>query len=232
MTTVEIQQYVYDYLYLKKIPHKTICAIMGNIENESGFNPDIVEVGTQNGLGLCQWSFGRRTQLEKYGTTLEKQCDFLYTELTGDFTITDIPEYQWIEVATFLSFDYSYSNTLFLSGNDTIENLTTAFCWCFERPSESDAHLDKRIDDSYYFYNNFSYGGSHPVPDPGPETKIKIKIVNNHTIKKSDIVNIFGGTFRNFYDFYYLVDDKLYYNDILIGKVKNVNSTIIRKVGD
>jgi surface antigen len=37
---------------------------MGNIEQESSFNPTIVEGGNGIGLGIIQWSFGRRTSLE------------------------------------------------------------------------------------------------------------------------------------------------------------------------
>ena len=88
MTTVEVQQYVYDFLYEKNLPHITICAVMGNITAESGWDVDVIEVGTGVGFGLCQWSNERRTTLENYGKSLQHQCDFLWSELTGENTDT------------------------------------------------------------------------------------------------------------------------------------------------
>ena len=37
---------------------------MGNIEAESGFTAGAVEGGSGIGIGICQWSFGRRTKLQ------------------------------------------------------------------------------------------------------------------------------------------------------------------------
>ena len=96
MTQAEIQQYVYDFFYNKSIPHITICAIMGNITAESSWNVDAIENGNSIGFGLCQWSFGRRTTLEAYGTSLEHQCNFLWSELTGQNTDVTGASYQWI----------------------------------------------------------------------------------------------------------------------------------------
>lgn len=68
------------------------CGVLGNIQAESNFNPEIVEHGSGIGYGLCQWSFGRRTALNAYATSrgkkvndLDMQCDFLYKELTDNY---------------------------------------------------------------------------------------------------------------------------------------------------
>jgi len=68
------------------------CGVLANIEKESNFDPTIEEHGNKIGYGICQWSFGRRTQLvqwcEENGydyTTLEGQLWFLKYELEGTY---------------------------------------------------------------------------------------------------------------------------------------------------
>lgn len=173
MTRQDIQQYVYNFFYEKGLPHITICALMGNITGESSWNPDAIEYGNNIGFGLCQWSFGRREQLEKFGTTLVHQCEFLYSELTGENTENTGASYQWISNPAD-SVDngegFSCSNSKFLSGDGTIEFLTKAFCYCWERPAYATNHLETtRIPSAKEFYETMSYGGdAPPTPTPTP----------------------------------------------------------------
>lgn len=163
MTSQEIQQFVYDFLYDKGLPHKSIVAIMGNITGESSWNPDLIEVGSGVGFGLCQWSYSRRTQLENYGTDLQHQCEFLWSELTGESTGTTGAEYQWINPpSTAVTGGESFSCTIsqFRSGSDSVEFLTKAFCYCWERPAPETNHLDSiRIPSAIEFNNSMSYQG-------------------------------------------------------------------------
>ena len=70
---------------------EAVAAAMGNIDYESaGFNPAIIEGGSGEGIGLCQWSFGRRTALESYAaskgvewTDENTQVEFLVAEISG-----------------------------------------------------------------------------------------------------------------------------------------------------
>ena len=161
MTQTEIQQFVYDFLYLKELPHISICAVMGNITAESGWDVDAIENGNNIGFGLCQWSFERRTQLENFGTTLLHQCNFLWSELTGENTALTGASYQWISNPTD-SVDngegFIFSNIDFLQGNGTLAELTKAFCYCWERPAYSTNHLtETRIPSAETFYNSMSY---------------------------------------------------------------------------
>lgn len=164
MTQVEIQQYVYDFLYDYGLPHDTICAVMGNITAESGWDVDAIEHGNSIGFGLCQWSFSRREQLEAYGTSLEHQCEFLWSELTGQNTGTTGATYQWISNPAD-SVDggegFSCSNSTFLNGNGSIEFLTKAFCYCWERPAYATNHLDStRIPSAKQFQETMGYNGT------------------------------------------------------------------------
>lgn len=164
MTQAEIQQFVYNFLYDKGLPHISICALMGNITAESAWNVDAIENGSGIGFGLCQWSYGRRTQLEAYGTSLQKQCEFLWSELTGQNTDTTGADYQWIADPS-NSVDngagFYCSNNAFLNGDGDIEFLTTAFCYCWERPAYETNHLTTtRIPSATEFYSSMSYNGS------------------------------------------------------------------------
>ena len=65
------------------------AGVLGNIEAESGFNEASIEGGSGAGFGLCQWTGGRRTQLESYAASkgvapsdLDTQIEFLLAEIT------------------------------------------------------------------------------------------------------------------------------------------------------
>lgn len=164
MTTAEIQQYFYDFMYDKGLPHISICAIMGNITGESGWRPDAIEYGNNIGFGLCQWSYGRRNQLEAYGTSLHHQCEFLWSELTGQNTSVTGASYQWIANPAD-SVDngegFTCSSADFLDGTGSLEMLTKAFCYCWERPAYATNHLTStRIPSAQSFYDTMSYNGT------------------------------------------------------------------------
>ena len=194
MTSSEIQQYVYDFFTDKGLPHKTICAIMGNITGESSWNPDSIEQGNNIGFGLCQWSFGRRDQLEAYGTDLQHQCEFLWSELTGENLSVTGADFQWIaHPADSVTGGYTFSCSIddFINGNGDIDFLTKAFCYCWERPAYATNHLDKRQESAKNFNNTMSYSGSGSNPnndiiEKAIEWAVKIAEDNTHGYDQTD----------------------------------------------
>lgn len=50
MTREEIEQTTWDYLRSQGLPELSCAAVMGNIEAESEFDPNLIEEG--NGIGL------------------------------------------------------------------------------------------------------------------------------------------------------------------------------------
>ena len=159
MNRQEVEKKTWDFLHTKGLPDKSISAAMGNIEAESEFSPDLIEEGNGIGFGLCQWSFERRTQLESYGTSFDCQLNFLWSELTGENTSVTHAEKQWINKSGYLSYDD------FMAGNGSIEDLTAAFCFCWERPNEELAHLDRRKTSAVNYYN--TYNGKGEIYNPG-----------------------------------------------------------------
>lgn len=184
MTAQEIQQFVYDFLYDKGLPHKAIVAVMGNITGESSWSPDLIEVGSGVGYGLCQWSYSRRTQLEAYGTDLQHQCDFLWSELTGENTSTTGADPQWINPPSSTvtgGESFSCSISQFRSASDTVEFLTKAFCYCWERPAPETNHLEStRIPSALDFESSMSYqGGGGTDPDYGAQVENAVQWMIN-----------------------------------------------------
>lgn len=88
----EIQKQVYTLLTSTKVTNKPLndkaaCAIMGIIKNESGFNPNATNPNDK-GYGLIQWTYGRRTKLEKWlndngykKNSIEGQIAYFFYEL-------------------------------------------------------------------------------------------------------------------------------------------------------
>jgi len=87
-----IAEQVWNYLIEAGFTEEATAGVMGNIHQESGgFNPAIVENGgSGQGIGLCQWSYGRRTKLENFAaargkswTEVEVQLEYLVLEIQG-----------------------------------------------------------------------------------------------------------------------------------------------------
>lgn len=164
MNRQEIEKTVFDFLTTKGLPDISAASVMGNIEAESEFDPSLIEEGNSIGFGLCQWSFERRNQLESYGTSLDHQLNFLWSELTGENLSTTHADYQWNNKTGYLTIDQ------FRAGQGSLEELTKAFCFCFERPNEELAHIDRRINSAITYYNTYNgkgeiYNPSNPTGD-------------------------------------------------------------------
>lgn len=175
MTTEEIKQYLWNFLRNKGLPEKSTAAVMGNVYAESGFDPNIIEGGNGIGFGLCQWSYGRRRQLESYGITLSHQFYFLWSELTGEDTDVTGADLQWINPpSSSVTGGTSFNCPLdtFMDGDGTVSFLTTAFCYCWERPAHATNHLALRIEKAEEYlkeYGGTGGGGTvDPPPDPDP----------------------------------------------------------------
>ena len=108
------------------------AGVMGNIYGESGFDPAAVEHGSGIGFGLCQWSYGRRTQLENFARSrgvdpsdADIQIEFLLAELQPGGGADGYADYQFA--------GHESERNTWMNSTDIAET-TTAFCAGFERP--------------------------------------------------------------------------------------------------
>ena len=140
------------------------AAVMGNIENESGFRSDAIESGNGIGLGLCQWSFGRRTSLESYisskGTDtsdIKTQIEFLLGELNPAGGADGYAKFQMSGNSSSAYNGISYTYNDWKDATD-VEDATWAFMTLFERANENPGlnHIDRRIEDSKKYYEMYS----------------------------------------------------------------------------
>lgn len=145
------EKIVAEYLLAKGLDPLHTAAIMGNIKAESNFDSQSIEHGNGIGLGLCQWSFGRRTQLEHYAAAKNKspgdihlQLDFLWAELTGEG-----------DAAFFANVQYPHAG--FLSVSD-LTDAVYYFGRRFERPDEAKAHWESRIEAAKAYYQAMTGG--------------------------------------------------------------------------
>lgn len=112
-----------------------VAGVMGNIYAESGFDPAIIEGGSGIGFGLCQWSFGRRTQLEAYAASKGKEASDINTQV--EFLLTEITPGAAGPAQGYASYQLLYYNGYngdMWKSATTPEDAAVAFCWSFERP--------------------------------------------------------------------------------------------------
>lgn len=162
----EITEKVWNFLKAKGVSDLHAAAIMGNIQAESGFDPSAIEDGNGIGLGLCQWSFGRRDQLEAYAAALGKAPSDLLTQLNF-FWMEYFPgasssyaDFQWILA------EYPYTDFI---AADSIAEATKIFCHGWERPGTP--RLERRISHAIGYYSMYAgTDGSYYEPvNPGEE---------------------------------------------------------------
>lgn len=141
-----IDQLIWTFFKNKGLADHQIAGILGNIYAESGLNPGINEknplvAGSRGGYGLCQWTGGRRVNLENYAASTGKQvndpvmqCEFLWIELNG----SEIAALNALKIST------------------TVYDASTAFLTKFERPAnQGDAVRNKRASYAQTFYDRF-----------------------------------------------------------------------------
>lgn len=122
---------IWDFLKVNGYTDIQAAAIIGNLYQESGLNPSRTEYGTGEGIGLVQWSFGRKQQLKDFcfakganWTDLNSQLEFLVKELNSS------------------QFHKKHKTTF--NNPYSIDEATEAFCWGFERPNANKANMEYR----------------------------------------------------------------------------------------
>lgn len=168
-----------------------VAGVMGNIYAESSFNSSAVNPSS-GASGLCQWLYGRKTQLCAYAeskgvewTDEETQIEYLIGELDSSGNGAN-----------------GYA-TYQLSGNDswlrstTVEGATRDFYNGFERGGDSQYGGTKRPDAAQKYYDQF-----HNASKPSSETNTKSgteKLSNTPGIRGYYKAACSGRTFTEYY---------------------------------
>lgn len=120
------------------------AGIMGNIQAESSFNPSIEEKTSRidKGYGLCQWTFGRRTNLENFARKKNKPVNDINVQL--DFLLKELKT----------SYKSCYT-TKFRNSND-INYTTWIFLSTFERPANMESKRAERISYAKGIYKKYA----------------------------------------------------------------------------
>jgi len=116
------------------------CAIAGNISVESdGYKPNAVENGGKGeGVGLCQWSFSRKTALK----------DFTKNMTGGWQNVSNQLAYLWHELNSNDSPYKDVGKHFENNKNKTIGYYTNYWCDNFEKPDSTKAHKERRLSEA------------------------------------------------------------------------------------
>lgn len=139
-TTEEV---VWDYLKAAGYSDIQVAGIIGNLYQESGLNPARVESNGE-GIGLVQWSFGRKQNLINYASS--KGVDWSDLETQLEFLVSELDSKQFYQ---------PYKDTFM--NPYSVSEATEAFCFGFERPNKEKANLSFRQEKAWEaYYRNVS----------------------------------------------------------------------------
>ena len=139
-TTEEV---VWDYLKAAGYSDIQVAGIIGNLYQESGLNPARVESNGE-GIGLVQWSFGRKQSLINYASS--KGVDWSDLETQLEFLVDELDSKQFYQ---------PYKDTFM--NPYSVNEATEAFCFGFERPNKAKANLSFRQEKAWEaYYRNVS----------------------------------------------------------------------------
>lgn len=129
--------------------HKGSCAVMGNINQESGFRTDAISFDGFQSLGICQWTDSRRTKLENF----LRERNYPITSLEG--------QVKFLDYETKAGYSSLYT-ALTTETPLTLEELTRKFCREWERPAEEYANYPRRIESAQLYYSRYegAYGNA------------------------------------------------------------------------
>lgn len=124
-----------------------IAGAMGNIDFESaGFSTVAVEKDG-DGIGLCQWSFGRRVKLEAYAVSKEltwqdedTQIEFLVAEISGQGPAATAADHRLSGYITEEKIISTYSDWV---NSSTVEESTLHFMRYFESPRKRQTYDER-----------------------------------------------------------------------------------------
>lgn len=154
--TGTMQEIVWQFYTNNGFSKQATAGIMGNIEQESTFDPDLVEAGSGEGYGLLQWSHSRKPEIIAKAAELGKELSDVHFQL--EFSLDELEsERQWIANPgySFAPYGHLYPYSDFKSTTD-IDWAVKAICWMYLRPKEGPtANMERRLEAGHRYYNEF-----------------------------------------------------------------------------
>lgn len=158
-----VEATVWFFLLENGFTKEAIAGIMGNLYAESGFNISAIEQTASNpgeGIGLVQWSFGRKAELISFAEKQNKQWNDLTVQL--EFLLYEMNHSQAYRFNVLnLPYPAPYNVHGLDGGINEFKNLkdikkaTQVFCWNFETPMFSLYHYSVRETKAFEYYNQF-----------------------------------------------------------------------------
>ncbi len=132
---------VYNRLVAAGLTHVQACGVLGNIQQESGFNTDVLGFDGTGSVGLCQWLGPRKRQLQEFARRRgEPYTDW---EVQTDFIMRELRTTEKVAMAK-------------LQATTSAASAALVFSRFYERPHQNYAHNDKRMAYAARFANEFS----------------------------------------------------------------------------
>lgn len=157
------------------------AGVIGNLMWESGGGPNDIALNTTEsngeGIGMCQWSFDRKTAFIQYCNQQGSSWPNEDVSLQFNFMLSEMQGGDWL----YVGHDYGYSKSTRKSLEefkkvDDVEYATYIFCAMFERCDSNLAHMDTRVEyaqsvySSYHGRSQSAGGGAGETLQPGQTT--------------------------------------------------------------
>lgn len=150
---------------------ESLSAMLGNMRHESSINPNMYEYGyaweDDRGYGLVQWTPRSKYWNWAVANGLEPRSG--YSQLARiDYEVEN--NIQWIPVARIQYLTFSEFRTN--ARGWTVEQLTEAFTWGYERPNEQagEDSMPNRIAFALRAYNELDFTGTGDGGGTDPKT--------------------------------------------------------------
>ena len=116
---------IWNYLKGKGLSNEAVAGIMGNIQQESNFDPTSTN-SSSGAFGIFQWLGGRKTNLQKFAesqgksaTDLNVQLDFFWKEINGSEKATK--EVIFANGKTAEQYAYDFEKSFERSGGSAVD---------------------------------------------------------------------------------------------------------------
>ncbi|MDT3429178.1 peptidoglycan hydrolase-like protein with peptidoglycan-binding domain [Paenibacillus forsythiae] len=157
--------YIYNYMTAKGWTKNAIAGLLGNIEQESGFNPGAWQVRhrTGAGYGLVQWTPARNKFLKWMGNISAEQADYMalndpkkLMDKQLEYLLIEIKEIkpdkrEWIPTTGYNS-PYKMTSDEYIHSDKNVGDLALVFHGSFERSADTWKTKQVRVDNAKKWY--------------------------------------------------------------------------------